>query len=705
MLDERVLLSGRGVREVVIPCRSLETCALSVPALLASRVALRRETTLQRNIMKHVQLEEIELGPPPKPRDATPLRSTTSNSEHTDAPAETGGGASVASGLFNMSNTILGAGMLGLPHAFSECGLGVGLVLLLVFACLAVLGLHLLSSAADIAGRPASFYGVAEKALPGSGMLIDVAIAIKCFGVATSYLIIVGDALPQAVEPFGASGALLDRRVWTVGAAAAVAPLAFLRKIDALRHTSLVALVCIGFVTLLIVLFALRAGDALDPCGGAVGGGDVAGGEATATDADGGAMTTAPCRGAVRLQTTATATVHALPTFVFAYTCHQNIVSVTNEMACADAPRRPAPPRGALGTPAPGPDAPRTSSLFSCDCVCVRAVRSPVASCVRRARRRPSARRSLSVIGGAVGLALVQYIVIACAAYLTYGEMVRRHDFARPPGCPACGLADVLACVCVCVCARARVHVHTHAMPCCPGARGRPAFVPGVSDRQHRTSRHRDGRRALLPAAGAPMPIVHCLARGRVPTALRQPQRRRPACRAHSATAAAAAPAAAAPAAAATAIKRRSARGERRRGGVRGVLGGPRRRGQRAASGRDDGLPAVLDADCRQRRRPGHGAAPAHAHAPTRIAPRRACMAAVHARRHPSRGANLSPTCRQVLHVVGATGSTTVSYLLPGLCYFRLCVRPDAPLRWAALALFLLGLVIAALSITLILVK
>ena len=43
--------------------------------------------------------------------------------------------------------------------------------------------------------------------------------------------------------------------------------------------------------------------------------------------------------------------------------------------------------------------------------------------------------------------------------------------------------------------------------------------------------------------------------------------------------------------------------------------------------------------------------------------------------------------------------------LLPGLCYWRLCVRPDAPLRWVALALFLLGLVIAVLSITLILVK
>ena len=139
-----------------------------------------------------------------------------------EAPPPSQVGASVGSGVLNMSNTILGAGMLALPHALAQCGLLVGLLLLALFAALSLLGLHLVSAAADLAGRPSSFYAVAEKAVPGSGLLIDAAIAVKCFGVATAYLIIVGDAMPQAVEPFGATGVLLDRRLWTLGAAVAV---------------------------------------------------------------------------------------------------------------------------------------------------------------------------------------------------------------------------------------------------------------------------------------------------------------------------------------------------------------------------------------------------------------------------------------------------------------------------------------------------
>ena len=288
-----------------------------------------------------------------------------------EALPPTPAGASIGSGVLNMSNTILGAGMLALPHALAQCGLVVGLLLLVLFAGLSLLGLHLVSAAADLAGRPASFYAVAEKAVPGSGLLIDVAIAVKCFGVATAYLIIVGDAMPQAVAPFGATGVLLDRRLWTLGAAVAVSPLAYLRQIDALRHTSLLALISVLLVTVraralqpatlyvteaatarpsslqpsgteaatappsslqpyvteattvrtqvLVVLFALQPGPSFDPC------------------AD--RAPAAPCRGAVPLATSAGATLGALPTFVFAFTCHQNVISVTNELS-APTPRR-----------------------------------------------------------------------------------------------------------------------------------------------------------------------------------------------------------------------------------------------------------------------------------------------------------------------------------------------------------------------------
>ena len=87
-----------------------------------------------------------------------------------------------------------------------------------------------------------------------------------------------------------------------------VSPLAYLKQIDALRHTSLLALLSVLFVTVLVLLFALQPGRSFDPCADRL--------PATA------------CRGAVPLATSMGDTLSALPTFVFSFTCHQNIISV-----------------------------------------------------------------------------------------------------------------------------------------------------------------------------------------------------------------------------------------------------------------------------------------------------------------------------------------------------------------------------------------
>ena len=97
------------------------------------------------------------------------------------------------------------------------------------------------------------------------------------------------------------------------------------------------------FVTVLVLLFALRPGAGFDPCAGPR------------------RPPAAPCRGAVPLATSMGATLGALPTFVFSFTCHQNIISVTNEL------------------------------------------------------RAPTPRRGLIVIGTAVGLAFVQYAALGTA--------------------------------------------------------------------------------------------------------------------------------------------------------------------------------------------------------------------------------------------------------------------------------------------------
>jgi hypothetical protein len=118
-------------------------------------------------------------------------------------------GATVRSGVYVLANTLLGAGMLGLPGAFKDCGYLVGGVLLLFFGCTAILGLHLLAESSAKVPRPATFYAVAEAAMPGLGLVIDLAIGIKCFGVATSY----GQREPNSQFP-GPARPTLRRRVW-----------------------------------------------------------------------------------------------------------------------------------------------------------------------------------------------------------------------------------------------------------------------------------------------------------------------------------------------------------------------------------------------------------------------------------------------------------------------------------------------------------
>jgi amino acid permease len=62
------------------------------------------------------------------------------------------------------------------------------------------LGLYFLSkAAARTEGREASFFAVSQLTWPSAAIFFDLAIAIKCFGVGISYMLIVGDIMPQVM--------------------------------------------------------------------------------------------------------------------------------------------------------------------------------------------------------------------------------------------------------------------------------------------------------------------------------------------------------------------------------------------------------------------------------------------------------------------------------------------------------------------------
>lgn len=134
-----------------------------------------------------------------------------------------------------------------------------------------------------------------------------MAIAIKCFGVAVSYLIILGDLMPQVIRSFfhhaEDNEILMDRRFWiTLSIITAVGPLSYLRKLDSLKYTSLIALFAVAYLVIIVIYHFITPN--FPP----------------------------PPPESIEYIHFTTKIFGQLPVFIFAFTCHQNIFSVYNEL-------------------------------------------------------------------------------------------------------------------------------------------------------------------------------------------------------------------------------------------------------------------------------------------------------------------------------------------------------------------------------------
>lgn len=250
-----------------------------------------------------IQVSLIEGGEPTSERTRTVSSSPEENVFHK---------ATWFSCYINLTNTIVGSGMLGLPYAFSNTGWIFGTALMCVCATLSATALHLLSVCAFRVGGPnVSFYSVAKHATPRASFLIDVAVAVKCFGVATSYLIVISGLMPEVMEQFGADDAYKSHHIWVTIGFIIVIPLSFLPSLDALRFTSVLSVAFVVFLVFLIIFFALHI-PGLNPC--------------HEDDDD------HQCVGDKSLAVMNLDTFKVLSIFVFGFTCHQNIFSVVNEI-------------------------------------------------------------------------------------------------------------------------------------------------------------------------------------------------------------------------------------------------------------------------------------------------------------------------------------------------------------------------------------
>ncbi|EXJ72076.1 uncharacterized protein A1O5_04579 [Cladophialophora psammophila CBS 110553] len=224
----------------------------------------------------------------------------------------TAGQASWISSVVNLLNTIVGAGVLAMPLAMSHMGVVLGTIVILWAGATSGFGLYLQTRCAAYLERgSSSFFALSQITYPNAAVIFDAAIAIKCFGVGVSYLIIIGDLMPSVVRGFAREEDLgqfmFDRHFWVTAFMLVVIPFSFLRRLDSLKYTSVIALISIGYLVILVV-YHFAAHDTLP---------------------DGRYQTQ------LRIFKWAgpIPALSSFPVIVFAYTCHQNMFSILNEIS------------------------------------------------------------------------------------------------------------------------------------------------------------------------------------------------------------------------------------------------------------------------------------------------------------------------------------------------------------------------------------
>lgn len=214
----------------------------------------------------------------------------------------------IQSGTINLLNTIIGAGILAMPFGLKANGMVFGSFLIIWSSLTSAFGLYLQNKVSKYTQQQGavSYFSLAQLTYPQLSILFDSAIAIKCFGVGVSYLVVIGDLMPKIMETVGVAPdhLLAERNFWiSVFMAVLVVPLSYLKKLDSLKYTSIVALFSVVYLICLVVEHYAVNDVPVEP-------------------------RVINYFGPVSL----TSTLLSFPIFVFAYTCHQNMFAIINEL-------------------------------------------------------------------------------------------------------------------------------------------------------------------------------------------------------------------------------------------------------------------------------------------------------------------------------------------------------------------------------------
>uniref|UniRef100_A0AAY4DD13 Amino acid transporter transmembrane domain-containing protein n=1 Tax=Denticeps clupeoides TaxID=299321 RepID=A0AAY4DD13_9TELE len=187
---------------------------------------------------------------------ATINRSVQHTAKSPSAQRPHPGHASFGMSVFNLSNAIMGSGILGLSYAMANTGIVLFSILLFGVAALSLYSVHLLLVTAKEGGRASSliYEKLGERAFGWPGKMAAFgSITLQNIGAMSSYLFIVKYELPEVIRAFlgleQSSGEwYLDGNYLVVFVSMGVIlPLSLLKNLGYLGYTSGFSLSCMVF--------------------------------------------------------------------------------------------------------------------------------------------------------------------------------------------------------------------------------------------------------------------------------------------------------------------------------------------------------------------------------------------------------------------------------------------------------------------------
>ncbi|XP_006978409.1 sodium-coupled neutral amino acid transporter 3 [Peromyscus maniculatus bairdii] len=182
-------------------------------------------------------------------------KSSNSETHFTDFEGKTSFGMSV----FNLSNAIMGSGILGLAYAMANTGIILFLFLLTAVALLSSYSIHLLLKSSGIVGiRAYEQLGYRAFGTPGK-LAAALAITLQNIGAMSSYLYIIKSELPLVIQTF--LNLENPSPVWYMNgnylvilvSVTIILPLALMRQLGYLGYSSGFSLSCMVFFLIAVI--------------------------------------------------------------------------------------------------------------------------------------------------------------------------------------------------------------------------------------------------------------------------------------------------------------------------------------------------------------------------------------------------------------------------------------------------------------------